>query len=67
MKYWYRYPELADRHILLNLLRAGYTIRQICQMTGCTKTNVNTAMKNHGITRPYVEHVPEGMRKRMGL
>ncbi|MCZ9312831.1 MAG: hypothetical protein O0V67_05600 [Methanocorpusculum sp.] len=67
MKCWYHYPELADRHILLNMLRAGYSIREICDMLGCTRTNVNSAMKNHGIRRPYVEHVPEGMRKRMGL
>jgi hypothetical protein len=67
MKRWYLYPELADRHILLNMLRAGHSIREICEMIGCTKTNVASALKNHDIRRPYVEHVPQGMRKRLGL
>lgn len=47
-KCWYHYPELADSHILLNLLRAGYSICKICEMLECTRTNVASAKKNHG-------------------
>ena len=47
-KCWYHYPELADSHILLNLLRAGYSICKICEMLECTRKNVASAKKNHG-------------------
>ncbi|MDU9375958.1 hypothetical protein McpSp1_05380 [Methanocorpusculaceae archaeon Sp1] len=64
---WYLYPELADRAALMELLRSGMSVRDICQRVGCTKTAVASAMLNHGIRRPFVDGLAEELRRRLRL
>ncbi|MDV0442850.1 helix-turn-helix domain-containing protein [Methanorbis rubei] len=64
---WYQYPELADRAALMELLRAGMSVKEICQHVGCTKTAVASAMLNHGIHRPFVDGVTEELKRRLRL
>ena len=64
---WYLVPELYDREQLLELLRSGMSVREIGEQVGCTRTMVLTAMKNHGIVRPFVREVPETLRRRLRL
>ena len=67
MKCWYLYPELADRDKLLELIRQGLTIQEICQTINCTRTNLNSALRNHGITRPLAGNIAEDTRKKLKL
>ncbi|MDU9376452.1 hypothetical protein McpSp1_10700 [Methanocorpusculaceae archaeon Sp1] len=67
MSLWYQFPALYDRSHLLEMLRSGWSIREICEVVGCTRTNVYSAMRNHGIMRPFVESVPEKLREKMRL
>lgn len=64
---WYHYPELADRETLLAMLRAGLSVRDICTNIGCTKTAVASAIRNHGIQRPFVEGLSDEMKKKLRL
>lgn len=64
MTRWYLYPELYDRMKLMELLREGLTVMEIAEHVGCTRTNVESALKNHGIKRPYAgEEVRMRFRK----
>ena len=64
---WYHYPELADRETLIAMLRAGLSVRDICTNVGCTKTAVASAIRNHGIPRPFVEGLSAEMKKKLRL
>ncbi len=64
---WYLIPELYNRDQLIELLRTGMSVREISIMLGCSRTTVLTAMKNHGIVRPFVHELPENLRERLRL
>ena len=64
---WYHYPELADRETLLQMLRAGLTVRDICIKVGCTKAAVASAIKNHGIQQPFIEGLSDEIKQKLNL
>lgn len=43
------------------------TVREIADKTGCGKTSVVSALRNHGIARPYVTILPEDLQKKLHL
>lgn len=61
------YPELYDREKLLSLLRKNMSVRDIADHLGCTRTNVESALKNHGIKRPYVANVSKEAKQKLRL
>lgn len=65
---WYLYPELADRSTLLAMVTGEkLTVREIADKIGCGKTSVVSALRNHGIARPYVAELPDEMKQKLRL
>jgi hypothetical protein len=64
---WYHYPELADRETLLEMLRTGLSVRNICKKIGCTKAAVESAMRNHDIKLPFVDGLSDEVKKKLRL
>lgn len=54
MTRWYFYPDLYDRERFVQLLCEGYSVREICDLLGCSRAAVYSALRNHGIKRPFV-------------
>lgn len=64
---WYLFPELCDRAYLSECRRCGMSVSEIAREVGCSITNVETALKNHGLKRPVVVRVGEETREKLGL
>ena len=65
---WYLYPELNDRSRLLALVvEEKLTVREIAERIGCGKTSVVSALRNHGIVRPYVAGMPEETKQKLRI
>ncbi|MCZ9312018.1 MAG: hypothetical protein O0V67_01450 [Methanocorpusculum sp.] len=59
-------PELADRAILAAYVDAGLSIRKIAVRTGCSKSAVACALRQHGLSRRRVQ-VPDALKKKLGM
>ncbi len=65
---WYLYPELADRNTLLAMVTdEKLTVREIADRVGCGKTSVASALRNHGIVRPYVAEISDETKQKLRL
>lgn len=43
------------------------TVRDICIKVGCTKAAVASAIKNHGIQRPFIEGLSDEIKQKLNL
>ena len=64
--YWNQIPELLDRDSLQYLLDTDLTIANIADRLGCSRSNVVTAMKSHGLTRRTLI-IPDSMKKKLRI
>ncbi len=64
--YWNQIPELLDRETLQFLLDTDITIQNIADRLGCSRSNVVSAMKAHGLTRRNLI-IPESMKKKLRI
>lgn len=65
---WYLYPELADRNTLLSMVTdEKLTVWEIADRVGCGKTSVTSALRNHGIARPYVAEISDETKQKLRL
>lgn len=62
--YWNQIPELLDRETLQFLIDTDLTIRNIADRLGCSRSNIVSAMKAHGLTRKTLI-IPESMKKKL--
>ena len=62
--YWNQIPELLDRETLQFLLDTDITIQNIAERLGCSRSNVISAMKAHGLSRRTLI-IPESMKKKL--
>jgi len=62
--YWNQIPELLDRETLQFLLDTDFTIQNIADRLGCSRSNVVSAMKAHGLTKRTLI-IPESMKKKL--
>ena len=62
--YWNHIPELIDRETLQFLLDTDLTIQNIADRLGCSRSNVVSAMKSHGLERRKLI-IPESMKKKL--
>ena len=62
--YWNHIPELLDRETLQFLLDTDLTIQNIADRLGCSRSNVVSAMKSHGLERRTLI-IPESMKTKL--
>lgn len=62
--YWNQIPELLDRETLQFLLDTDFTIQNIADRLGCSRSNIISAMKAHGLTRRTLI-IPDSMKKKL--